>query len=211
MPSLKHTPKTPNELIITDPKVAAFLMDPSSSEHLAPFMLGEKTLAQAAEALGISKSRMSYWVKKLLKLNLIKIVRIEKQGKHHVSIYIANAEVFMVALDTIITDPNKDIFESAPFERTLKSSVIHFKHQSLKGRYIRYAKENENTVLELSPQQAKKSELIDHWGRIKLTKVQANMFYEEMNKLFSQIMKEAEHDKGKKYLFKLVLVEQWPQ
>jgi DNA-binding transcriptional regulator GbsR (MarR family) len=199
------------ELVITDPKAAAFLIDPVSSEHLSPFMTGEKNLSQAAEELGISKSRMSYWVNKLLKFKFIKLARVEKQGKHHVSIYKASADVFMVPLDLMTTDPNKDVFESVPFEKTLKRSLIHFKHQSLRGRYIRYARESDNVVLELSPQKTKKSEVIDHWGRVKLTKAQATTFYEEMNSLFNRIMEEAKNDEGKKYVFKLVLVEQWPQ
>jgi DNA-binding transcriptional regulator GbsR (MarR family) len=199
------------EKVITDPKVAAFLIDPVSSEHLSPFMTGEKSLAQAALELGLSKSRMSYWVKKLLGFKLIKITRIEKQGKHNVSIYGASADVFTVPLDAITTDPNKDVFESVTFERTLKRSLVHFKHQNLKGRKVRYARENDNVVLELSPQQTKKFGVIDHWGRVSLTKAQATYFYEEMNKLFNDIMQEAENDKGDKYVFKLVLVEQWPR
>lgn len=200
-----------NELVITNPKAAEFLIDPVSSEHLSPFMLGEKSLSQAAAELGLGKSRMSYWVKKLLEFNLIKVSRIEKQGKHKVSIYRASAEVFTVPLDLITTDPNKDVFESVPFEKTIKRSLVHFKHQNLKGRSIRYARENDNVVLELSPQQTKKTEMVDHWGRIRLTKAQASHFYEEMNKLFNKIMQEAQNDRGKKYAFKLVLVEQWPQ
>ena len=199
------------ELVITDPKAAAFLIDPVNSEHLSPFMMGEKSLAQAAEALGISKSRMSYWVNKLLKLNFIKLARVEKQGKHNVSIYKASADVFMVPLDLMTTDPNKDVFESAPFEKTLKRSLVHFKHQNLKGRSIRYARENDNVVLEVFPQQTKKSGVVDHWGRVELTQAQANHFYEEMNKLFTKMMQEAKNGEGKKYVFKLVLVEQWTQ
>jgi DNA-binding transcriptional ArsR family regulator len=191
-----------NELVIEDPKTAVFLIDPASSEHLAPFMTGERSLAQAAEELGLSKSRMSYWVKKLLKLNLITTVRVEKQGKHHVSIYHASADVFVVPLDMTITDPNKDVFESVPFERTLKRSLIHFKHQTLKGRHMRFERESDNVVLDVFPKQTKKSDMVDQWGRIKLTKAQVSIFYEEMNE-------EAKNDQGKKYLFKLALVEQW--
>lgn len=200
-----------SELVITDPKAAAFLIDPVSSEHLAPFMTGEKSLAQASEELGISKSRMSYWVKKLLEFKFIKTLRVEKQGKHNVSIYGSSADVFMVPLDLITTDPNKDVFESVPFERTLKRSLVHFKHQNLKGRFIRYGRENDNVVLEVFPQQTKKSGVIDHWGRVELTKAQASIFYQEMDKLFTRMMQEAKNDEGKKYLFKLVLVEQWSQ
>lgn len=202
---------TANERVVEDPKAAAFLIDPVSSEHLAPFMMGEKSLAQAAEELNISKSRMSYWVKKLLKFDLIRVVRVEKQGRHHASIYCSSADVFIVPLDTMTADPNKDIFESVPFERTLKRSLVHFKHQALKGRHIRYGRENENVVLDVFPQQAKKSETVDQWGRVELTKAQASLFYEEMNNLFDKIMQASKTGQDKKYLFKLVLVEQWPQ
>lgn len=200
-----------NEIVIDDPKTAAFLIDPASSEHLAPFMMGEKSLAQAAEELGLSKSRISYWVKKLLKFHLISVVRVEKQGKHYVSIYGASADVFIIPLDMMTTDPNKDIFESVPFERTLKRSLVHFKHQALKGRHIRYGRENENVVLDVFPQQVKRSETVDQWGRVELTKAQATLFIEEMNNLFDNIMGASKNDQGKKYLFKLVLVEQLPQ
>lgn len=202
---------TSNELVIADPKTAAFLIDTASSEHLAPFMMGEKSLAQAAEELGLSKSRMSYWVKKLLRLELIRVVRVEKQGKHHVSIYGSSADVFIIPLDMMTTDPNKDIFESVPFERTLKRSLVHFKHLALKGRHIRYGREKENVVLDVFPQPAQRSETVDQWGRVELTKAQATLFIEEMNNLFNNIMETSKNDQGKKYLFKLVLVEQLPQ
>ena len=200
-----------NERLVKDPKAAAFLIDPVSSEHLAPFMMGEKSLAQAATELSISKSRMSYWVNKLLKFDFIRIVRVEKQGRHYASIYRSSADVFIVPLDLMTTDPNQDIFESVPFERTLKRSLVHFKHQALKGRYIRYARENENVVLDVFPHQAKKSEMVDQWGRVELTRAQATLFYQEMNSLFEKIMQASNREEGKKYLFKLVLVEQWPQ
>jgi DNA-binding transcriptional regulator GbsR (MarR family) len=200
-----------NERVVEDPKAAAFLIDPVSSEHLAPFMLGEKSLAQAASELGISKSRMSYWVKKLLAFDLIRVVRVEKQGKHHASIYRSSADVFTVPLDVMTTDPSKDVFESAPFERTIKRSLVHFKHQALKGRHIRYARENENVVLDVFSQQLTKSETVDQWGRVELTKAQAKLFHQEMNHLFEKIMQASSGKQGEKYLFKLVLVEQWPQ
>ena len=202
---------TSNERVVKDPKAAAFLIDPVSSEHLAPFMMGEKSLAQAAAELNISKSRMSYWVNKLLNLGLINVVRVEKQGKHHTSIYRSSADVFIVPLDQMTADPNKDIFESVPFEWTLKRSLVHFKHEALKGRHIRYGRENENVVLDVLPRLTKKSETVDQWGRVELTKGQAEVFYKEMNNLFEKIMQASGGKQGEKYLFKLVLVEQWPQ
>jgi hypothetical protein len=201
----------PHERVVKDPRAAAFLIDPVSSEHLAPFMVGEKSLAQAAAELGISKSRMSYWVNKLLKFDFIRVVRVEKQGKHHASIYRSSAEVFIVPLDTLTTDPNKDVFESAPFERAIKRSLVHFKHEALRGRHIRYGRENENVVLDVLPRQATKPEMVDQWGRVELTKAQAKLFYQEMNRLFEKIMQASSDKQGEKYLFKLVLVEQWPQ
>ncbi|MGL4608571.1 MAG: hypothetical protein ACRCYY_02635 [Trueperaceae bacterium] len=202
-------PSVFSERVVADPKAAAFLIDPVSSEHLAPFMLGEKSLAQAAEALSISKSRMSYWVNKLLAFDLIREVRVEKQGRHHASIYCSSADAFIVPLDAMMADPNEDIFESVPFEKTLKRSLVHFKHGALKGRYLRYAKEENNVVLDVFPPQVQKAELVDQWGRVELTGAQASLFHKEMNALFEKIMGASQDKQGKKYLFKLVLVEQY--
>lgn len=201
----------PSELVIDNLEAAAFLVDPVNSEHLSPFMTGQKSLAQAAGELGLSKSLMSYWVKKLLRLNLIATLRIEKQGKHNVSIYGALAEAYIVPLDLLITNPHNDIFASAQFERLLKRSLIHHKHQNLSGRYVRYAREGGNAVLEVLPRRRQQPEVADHWGQVSLTKAQADLFYQEINRLFERIVHDANDGSGQKYMFKLVLVEQWPQ
>ncbi|MDX2004789.1 MAG: hypothetical protein SFU83_05875 [Meiothermus sp.] len=199
-----------DELVIEDPQVGAFLADPVSSEHLAPFMTGEKSLAEAALELGLSKSLMSYWVKKLLKLGLIRAARVEKRGRHHVSVYRASAGAFIVPIDLLAADPNKDVFEAAPFERTLKRSVVHFKHQSLRGRYLRYGREGGNVVLDVLPRQTLRPELTDNWARVGLSEAQAARFNGEINQLFNRLLEESD-DGAKKYMVKLVLVEQWPQ
>lgn len=198
------------EVVIENPEVGTFLADPASSEHLAPFMSGDRSLTEAAVELGISKSLMNYWVQKLLKLGLIRVVRVVKRGRHNVSIYTATAEAFLVPIDLLVADPNKDVFEAAPFERTLKRSVVHFKHQSLRGRYLRYGREGGNVVLDVLPRQAVRPELTDNWGRVGLTKSQAAHFTKEINQLFNRILEESD-DGAKKYMVKLVLVEQWPQ
>ena len=200
-----------SELVINDLEAAAFLVEPANSEHLSPFMTGEKSLSEAASELGLSKSLMGYWVKKLLRLNLITVLRVEKRGKHNVPIYGARAEAYIVPLDVLTADPNKDVFASANFERDLKRSLVHHKHQSLRGRHVRYAREAENVVLEVLPRKEEASALADHWGQVGLTKAQASEFYREVNALFNRIVEEAKDDGGQKYLFKLVLVEQWPQ
>ena len=205
------TATTTNEVTIRDVKTAAFLINPTNAEHLAPFMTGDKTLSEAAAELGISKSLMSYWLKKLERFGLVRTVRTEKQGRHKVAVYAACADAFIVPLDLVITDPNKDPFDALPFERALKRSQIHFKHENLRGRFIRLAKEDDNVVLDVVPRQTRKLALADHWGRVNLTRAQAHRFYQEIDELFGRIVKDAKSSGGRKYMFKLVLVEQWPQ
>lgn len=201
----------PSELVVEDLEVATFLVDPVNSEHLSPFMTGEKSLSEAAAELGLSKSLMSYWVKKLLRFGLIITVRVEKRGRHKVPIYGPKAEAYVVPLDRMTTDPNKDVFASAQFERSLKRSLVHHKHQNLKGRYVRYGREGDNAVLEVLPRQPQRKELADHWGQVNLTEAEAKRFYQEINRLFEEIISVAKNDSGKKHLFKLTLVEGWPQ
>jgi predicted transcriptional regulator len=82
-----NSPTLANKVLIDTPLAAMFFVDLTRAKHLRPFMVQETSLSEAAHFLNISKTRMSYWVKKLQGLNLIEKVRVEKRGKHNVPIY----------------------------------------------------------------------------------------------------------------------------
>lgn len=95
---------------IDTPQAAKFFTHAINVNHLNPFVAGEKSLADAARELDISTNRMNYWVNKLQGLDLIYTVRVEKRGRHRVSIYRATADVFVVPVVLLPTDSDEDIF-----------------------------------------------------------------------------------------------------
>ena len=202
-----------NELVIDNPKAATFFTELANVAYLEPFVVAETTLSEAAQKLKLSKSRMSYWLKKMLELDLIYTVRVEKRGRHHVSIYRSRADVFIIPVKLVSENPNEDIFDFDTFEHTVKRSLIHFAHSHFRGWHIRYALEQGASTLHVLPQgnTIKELEVTNSWGQIKLTKTRAKVFHQELKNLFDKLMEESQHDKGKKYVFKLVLVEEWPQ
>jgi DNA-binding transcriptional ArsR family regulator len=197
---------------IDNPKAAAFFVDVVNIKHLEPFMAGEASLSEAAQKLKLGKSRMSYWVKKLLELNLIYTVRVEKHGRHRVAIYRSSADIFIIPIELVTHQPDEDVFRFDTFEGAVKRSLVHFAHNNFKGWHIRYALEQGTSTLHVLPQSSMKDiDVTNYWGQIKLNKTQATALHQEMKKLFEKFTAEAQNNKGKDHVFKLVLVEQWPQ
>lgn len=71
-----------NSMQVSDPQVAAFLMDPIKRQRVRPFLGQENTVKGAAEELGISISLMHHHTQKMLALGLLKVVReVPRAGK----------------------------------------------------------------------------------------------------------------------------------
>ena len=70
-PEAAEWPVAP-ELQVNDAAVAELLWHPARRRQLAPFLGRSSTLAEAAAELGMGKPAMSYWIKRLLALGLIR-------------------------------------------------------------------------------------------------------------------------------------------
>lgn len=60
------------ELRVTDPAAVALLWHPAKRVHLRPFIGRSAGLADAARSLGVKKTAMSYWIRRLLDTGLIR-------------------------------------------------------------------------------------------------------------------------------------------
>ncbi|MBX3605566.1 MAG: hypothetical protein KF788_09845 [Piscinibacter sp.] len=60
------------ELHVSDPAAVALLWHPAKRVHLRPFLGQPAGLADAARSLGIQKTAMSYWIRRLLDTGLIR-------------------------------------------------------------------------------------------------------------------------------------------
>ncbi|RIH85680.1 hypothetical protein Mterra_01635 [Calidithermus terrae] len=196
---------------LEDPEAALFFVQPASVRHLYPFMGREASLAEAARAVGISKSHMSYWLQKMLRLGLVEKVRVEKRGKHDVPLYRASAEVFTIPLERVPVGSDEEILilNSRDFERIERRSIVRLTSNNAGGWCIRFSQGDERTPrLELFPRSGQPVEprVLNKWGCLSLTEPQAKALRAEIAELLERYAG-AETGEGKDYLYKFLLVE----
>jgi DNA-binding MarR family transcriptional regulator len=191
-------------------EAAKFFTHAINADHLTPFVAGEKSLAEAAQELNITKSRMNYWVNKLLELDLIYTVRVEKRGRHHLSIYRATADMFVVPVALLPTDSDEDIFQLTTFEERVKRSLADFRHMYMKDWLLRYELVNGVATLNIEPPEKRKEELkvVNSWGQLSLNEKQAEAFRQEINRVLERYQKASQKNQGKSFLYKMIVVEE---
>jgi DNA-binding transcriptional regulator GbsR (MarR family) len=196
--------------LIDTPLAARFFTHAINVDYLTPFVVGEKSLAETAQELNISKNRMNYWVNKLLELNLIYTVRVEKRGRHRVCIYRATADVFVVPVELLPTDSDEDIFQLATFEQKVKHSLADFKNTYMKDWQLRYQLLNGTASLKIEPPENRREELkvVNSWGQLNLSEQQAEAFRRDLERVLERYAKQAHNNQGKSFLYKIILVEE---
>jgi DNA-binding MarR family transcriptional regulator len=198
------------EKLIDNLEAAKFFTHAINVDHLNPFVAGEKSLSQAAEELGISKNRMNYWVKKLLELNLIAVVRVEKRGRHRVTVYRSTADVFIVPVELLPTNSDEDIFQLATFEEKVKRSLADFKNAYMKDWQLRYQLFNGMALLKIEPPENRSEDLkvVNSWGQLNLSEQQAEAFRRDLEQVLERYAKQAQNNGGKSFLYRMVVVEE---
>jgi predicted transcriptional regulator len=73
-----------------------FLIDLNKLRWLQPFMVGECTMAQVAQALGEDLSLLSRQVQRMLKMGLIEVTHIETRKGRAIKHYPASADEFFI-------------------------------------------------------------------------------------------------------------------
>jgi hypothetical protein len=195
---------------IDSPQSAQFFTHAINVDYLTPFVRGEKSLAEAAQELSISKNRMNYWVKKLLELHLIQVVRFEKRARHRVSIYQATADRFVVPVGLLPTDSDEDIFQLAAFEERVKHSLADFKNTYMQDWQLHYELVNGRAILTIKPPGGSKEDLkvLNSWGQLTLTEAQAKTFRREINRIIERYAKASQKNQGESFLYKMIIVKE---
>lgn len=196
--------------LIDSLEAAKFFTHAINVDHLNPFVAGEKSLSEAARELNISKTRMNYWVNKLLELQLIAEVRVEKRGRHRVSIYKAVAEKFVVPVSLLPLDSDEDIFQLASFDEKVKRSLADFKHTHMQDWQLHYELVNGVALLNILPPDKRKADLnvVNSWGQLTLTEAQVESFRREIKKTLERYQKASLKNQGKSFLYKMIIVEE---
>lgn len=195
---------------IDDSRAALFFTHAINVDFLTPFVAGEKSLAEAARELSISKNRMNYWVKKLLELQLIEVVRVENRGRNRVPIYQATAEKFVVPVSLLPTDSDEDIFQLVAFEEKVKRSLADFKNAYMQDWQLYYELVSDKALLTIKPPEARTSDLkvVNSWGQLTLTDMQAEAFRYDINRILKRYAQTSRKNRGKSFLYKMIVVEE---
>lgn len=86
------------ELRVTDPQAAEVLWLHAKRRHLKPFLGRSSGLADAARQLGMQKTAMAYWIKRLLALGLIRERGHVRSGPRRVPQYRCVADRLLLDL-----------------------------------------------------------------------------------------------------------------
>jgi hypothetical protein len=75
------------------------LSDPESFRYFEPFIARDRTVKEAAEAVGCNLDTMLYRVRKFLNAGLLKVTRVEKRAGRPIKHYRSTSEAFFVPFE----------------------------------------------------------------------------------------------------------------
>jgi DNA-binding transcriptional ArsR family regulator len=88
-------------MVIDDATQARLLCGRSSVEALRPFLVGERSLTQAAADLGVRPSTLAYWLPRFVDAGLVREVRRVARAGRPIRVYRAVADEFRVPVGLV--------------------------------------------------------------------------------------------------------------
>lgn len=112
-------------LRVTDPEAARVLTDVREWNLLSIVINREVSLSELAREMNMSLPALTYRVKKLLKLGLLTVSRIERRKGSPIKYYRASAKHFFVPFEVTTFQSLADLLTStiAPFERRMRHEL----------------------------------------------------------------------------------------
>lgn len=218
---MKDPNLTREPLEITDEARVSFLRDRSKMQYLDAFMTQERSLKEAAAYMRVRLNVMSYWVKKLLELGLIKETRREARRGRPIKYYRATRDAFIVPLSVVADDQYLEILNEAfePYWRNFMESMargVARDAEHLQLRYFSMGKasassiEERKHVVQMNSPTTDNDDGMNIWATFRFTDEQLKRFSRAMFQLYLDMKKESEGDnlkEEKKYLIHLGLTD----
>ncbi len=110
---------------ITNPEAAKVISGEDELRFLEPFIKREYSLSEAARKLSTSPSAMLYQVKKLLRLELLRVTRTEHRKGRAIKYYRATSERFFVPFEATSAETVFNLLYRAE-ERQLRAFLNHY-------------------------------------------------------------------------------------
>ncbi len=115
-----------NPVVVDRPAAVALLLDPERRDYLHPFMLGERSVAEAAADVGLSVKDMAYRVKRMHALGLLRVTRVRPRAGRPIRSYRAARAYFVPFAAT----PDADLEDAVEAllrgpQRQLVTGLVH--------------------------------------------------------------------------------------
>lgn len=181
------------ELEVTDQAAVEILWHLEKRVNLQPFLGRSADLASAADQLQVSKTRMSYWIDRLLEVGLIRLVRVEKRGRHRISHYRCVADRLRVRLDDAPLESYEGVLEG--FSRRWEAQARTAMAKSLARQapelelciaYTGAAAGMFTTVMPRPGRPTPPDDFIQYWARLWLTDEESAQLAAELNALYDR-------------------------
>lgn len=199
---------------IVDPEAIQVLMDIAKIRLLAPFMVEARTVAQVAEVTGYSHNALGYWVKRFVRLGLLKEV-----GEHRPARYQAAAPEFLVDPSRVMPlDDMLDALYRPAWNRLLQGYTREHRRVSedwyvlLKSSPDGLVTRQEVAAWQIDEPQAPPPVLpLNDWGVIQLSREKARELTTRLSALMGEYFEEgAETPQDDLYVFHLGLARDVP-
>lgn len=181
----------PEETTIQHPDAVQVLWHPSKRVYLKPFLGRSAGLAQAAKDLGVSKPAMSYWVKRLLALGLIRVRGRERQGRTTVTLYRGVADLLRVRLSDLPISCYEAVFEevAARWRPAASRALTHsLSRQAPQLDLSVFVSDSAGLGIALLPRgpQTLTDDYLYYWGRLWITPAERTQLHQELDALWDR-------------------------
>ncbi|WP_374564452.1 hypothetical protein [Ideonella sp.] len=193
-----HTDDVPEwtpaaDLEITDPAAVEILWHLEKRVHLKPFFGQSADLASAAEQLHVSKTAMSYWIGRLVDVGLIRLVRVEKRGRHRVRHYRCVADRLRVSLKEAPLASYEGVLDdfTQRWQAQARAAMARSLAKQAPDLELCIANTGEaaglfTTILPRPGRPAPPDDFIQYWARLWLTDDETRQLASELNALYDR-------------------------
>jgi DNA-binding Lrp family transcriptional regulator len=201
---------------ITDPEAAGFLLDGEKQVWIEPFMRGERTVTEAAEAQGLPVEKMYQHLQSLVRVGLVQDVgtRPNPRGGRAMRLYRAAADSFFVPVEVDLEvragRRNIERFAARIYEHYLAAVMEEYRPREA-GFFVfpQFWTTRQDRLFLLqrlsdgTPLMPSSGPLQGTWqyGEVSLSVEEAREFREEMNAVLRRFMTPERSEGGQKYYY----------
>lgn len=166
------------------------LLNVQAAKHLAPFMRSEQTLGSAAEELNRRPSSVAYWVGRFVQAGLLAVVREQPRAGKAIPYYRAAADEFQIPFDAMSPGVAEEFLHGArkvmvaEFAKSVERAA---RNHFTDGIRVTGHPQRGMSISFIEPKRdGGASPVTEWWGKISLSKAEAEGLQKEMEALVSR-------------------------